>query len=93
MHPGADEQEGPSKVKKMLDTVLCKLQKAQQALENEDYEEKNTQGSCLINTCQKPERESIDSKLLEVERKIKHIRATPNEASIRSRISGVQSDL
>lgn len=49
--------------------------------------------SCLINTCQKPEKESIDSKLLEVERNIKHIRATPNEKDIRSQISSVHEDL
>ena len=49
--------------------------------------------SCLINTCQKPERESIDSKLLEVERKIKHIRQTPSEASIRARIHTTEAEL
>ena len=72
----------------MLDQVLCNLQRAQLALEREEGMEEggNSQGSCLINTCQKPERESIDSKLLEVERNIKHIRATPSEKDIRAQI-------
>ena len=53
MHTGSDDQEGPTKVKKMLDIVLRNLQKAQQALEQEEGIEKggNSQGSCLINTC------------------------------------------
>ena len=53
MHTGSDDQDGPTKVKKMLDIVLSNLQKAQQALEEEEGIEKggNSQGSCLINTC------------------------------------------
>ena len=47
----------------------------------------------MINTCQKPERESIDSKLLEVERKIKHVRMTKTESDVRKVTSSVEADL
>lgn len=89
-----ENQKKPFEVRQMIDNVLVKLAKAQQTLEGADSEsDEAIQGSCLINTCQKPERESIDSKLLEMERNIKHVRATQTETDVRKMITTVEADL
>ncbi len=66
-----------------LDSIIKQLGEAQETLDvDQGYDESSTSTNCLINTCQKPARESVDSKILGIEKKIKQIKLTPSESDI-----------